>query len=103
MGSASNLCSPTCKVAIQAYISAMTVQSTTLYTQAGLSQVRPPPHPPLTPPTPTPTLVCHTLPPPSPGPWLRPLASALGFGHRGRLPCIHMAPPRRRRSWRSQA
>merc|ERR1719424_2493382 len=38
MGSASNLCSPTCKVAIQAYISAMAEQSTTLYTQAGISQ-----------------------------------------------------------------
>jgi len=38
MGSASNLCSPTCKVAIQAYISAATEMDTAAYTQAGLSQ-----------------------------------------------------------------
>ena len=40
MGQASNLCSPTCKAAIQAYLSALTTSSSTLYTQAGLPQVR---------------------------------------------------------------
>ena len=38
MGSASNLCSPKCKAAIQAYLSALTKSSNTLYTQAGLPQ-----------------------------------------------------------------
>ena len=67
MGSASNLCSPKCKAAIQAYLSALTKSSNTLYTQAGLPQVR---HPPAS----RPPKHAHPSPHPHPG-RLRPLPS----------------------------
>ena len=60
MGMASNLCSPTCKAAIQAFLSALTKKETTLYTQAGVPQVHPPP--PHSPP-PTHTHTLHPSPP----------------------------------------
>ena len=40
MNQASNLCSPTCKAAIQAFLSALTKKETALYTQAGIPQAR---------------------------------------------------------------
>ena len=50
MGMTSNLCSPTCKAAIQAFLSALTKKETTIYTQAGIPQARH--HRRLTPPPP---------------------------------------------------